>query len=94
MTRMRIIPRLYDVIKAALWGGLAIWAVTAVWIIAQTPHNRAEFQRRLTDEVFEENRFYCTRWGFKEGTHEYNLCEIDLADIRAKAEERTSPAWP
>jgi len=39
-------------------------------------------------QILEENRFYCEKWGLRPTTHEHVICTMDLNDIRAQAEQR------
>jgi hypothetical protein len=48
----------------------------------------AEIQR--AQEISNENKEYCEKWGMKVGSHEHNLCTIDLNEIRARQDKRTT----
>ena len=87
------IRRIYDIVHAALW---ALAVATVVNMIINIPQisearRRAELQR--VQEISEENRFYCTKWGLRANTHEHLICMMDLDAIRAKVEERISEDW-
>jgi hypothetical protein len=45
---------------------------------------RAVVQRELLQEISDENRFYCEKWGMKSSTHAHTLCTLDLQEIRAR----------
>src|SRR5262249_15457371 len=65
------IRRIYDIAHAALW---ALAVATVVNMIINIPQisearRRAELQR--VQEISEENRFYCTKWGLRANTHEH-----------------------
>ena len=47
-------------------------------------------QRQLLQEISDENRFYCEKWGVKTGTHEHTLCTLDLQEIRAREGARVA----
>jgi hypothetical protein len=87
------IRRIYDIARAALW---ALAVATVVNMIINIPQisearRRAELQR--VQEISEENRFYCTKWGLRANTHEHLICMMDLDAIRAKVEQRISEDW-
>jgi len=87
------IRRIYDIAHAALW---ALAVATVVNMIINIPQisearRRAELQR--VQEISEENRFYCTKWGLRANTHEHLICMMDLDAIRAKVEQRISEDW-
>src|SRR5262249_6526226 len=76
------IRRIYDIAHAALW---ALAVATVVNMIINIPQisearRRAELQR--VQEISEENRFYCTKWGLRANTHEHLICMMDLDAIR------------
>src|SRR5262249_35514068 len=63
------IRRIYHIVHAALW---ALAVATVVYMIVNIPQisdarRRAELQRG--QEISEENRFYCTKWGLRANTH-------------------------
>jgi hypothetical protein len=87
------IRRIYDIAHAAL---CALAVATVVITIINIPQisearRRAELQR--VQEISEENRFYCTKWGLRANTHEHLICMMDLDAIRAKVEQRISEDW-
>ena len=49
---------------------------------------RATLERQRAQQIVEENKFYCEKWGMRAGTHEHTLCTLDLQAIRATAEQR------
>ena len=68
---------------------VCLWAVVAGWsIFNRLTSSPAELQRQRIEALSDENRFYCTRWGFAEKTHEFNLCVLDLDEVRQKERER------
>src|SRR5262245_47522010 len=75
------IRRIYDVARATLW---ALAVATVVNMIINIPQisearRRAELQR--VQEISEENRFFCAKWGLRANTHEHLICMMDLAPI-------------
>jgi hypothetical protein len=83
-----IIHRVYDTVHTALWA-LAIAGV--VFLLLHIPRMRegraiAEVQR--AQEISEENRFYCDKWGMRAGSHEHLICTMDLNHIRQQVEQR------
>jgi hypothetical protein len=80
--------RIYE-IAHPIFGALA--AASMAIMIIQIPEMvkaRASVERQRTQDIFEENRLYCEKWGMKAGTHEHTLCTIDLQEIRARVELR------
>jgi hypothetical protein len=85
---MILLRRIYDVLDQVLWAfGIAMGLVT-IWAILHISQARDIFQRIRAQEIFEENRTYCEKWGMRAGTHEHTLCTFDLNEIRAKHERR------
>src|SRR5262249_4525043 len=87
------ITRVDEIAHAAL---CALAVATVVNMIINIPQisearRRAELQR--VQEISEENRFYCTKWGLRANTHEHLICMMDLDAIRAKVEQRISEDW-
>jgi hypothetical protein len=90
---MHAIRCVYDVVHAALCAAVVVSVVLVAWGALAQPHARAEWQSRLADEIGDENQSYCTKWGFDVGTHAYDLCRLDLAELRAREDSRLSPLW-
>jgi len=47
---------------------------------------RAEAQR--VQEVSEQNKLYCEKWGMPARSHEHVICTMDLDHIRQEIEQR------
>ena len=87
---MILVRRLYDLVEQVLLVlGIAMGLV-AIWAILHIPQARERFERIRAQEISEENRHYCEKWGRKAGTHEYTLCAIDLYEIRKNQTKRIS----
>jgi len=80
--------RIYHTVHAALWALLAAWVIIMVANLPHISKARATAERQGTQEIAEENRVYCEKWGMKAGTHEHTLCTLDLQEIRAKVQQR------
>lgn len=78
----RVVLKLYVAGRRILAVFVAVWAVYALWMIVNAPRLHADYQRRPINEISDENWLYCAKWGFIQGTHEYNLCHLDLDEIR------------
>jgi hypothetical protein len=87
--------KIYDIVHAALWALLAVCVVMVVINFPQILDAQAVAQRQILQEISDENRFYCEKWGMKAGTHEHTLCTLDLQEIRAHVEARIASdiAW-
>jgi hypothetical protein len=83
--RMR---RIYHAVHVALWALLAAWVIIMVSNLPNISKARATAERQRAQDIFEENRFYCEKWGMKTGTHEHTLCTLDLQEIRSKVQQR------
>jgi hypothetical protein len=84
----RVAPRVYNIVHAALWAGLAVWLAILLNSLPRMSEARAVAERERAQELIAENHFYCTKWGLAAGTHEHTLCTMDLQEIRAKHEQR------
>ena len=80
--------RIYHTVHVALWALLAAWVVIMISNLSNASKARATAERQRAQEISEENRLYCEKWGMKAGTHEHTVCTLDLQEIRAKVERR------
>jgi hypothetical protein len=83
-----IIHRVYDTVHAALWALAIAGTVFLLLHIPQMRDARAIAEAQRAQEVSQENKFYCEKWGMRAGTHEHLICMMDLDAIRAKVEQR------
>ena len=86
---MKLVRFLYRVGSVFMWAFVTAWAVYAVVGIMRLPWSNAERQRARIDALVDENRYYCTRWGFAVSTPRYTTCVLDLDEIRQKEDERS-----
>ena len=82
------IRRIYNVVHMALWALLAVWVAIVIVNIPRLQEARAAIERQRAQQIFEENRFYCEKWGLRPTRHEHVICTMDLNDIRAQVEQR------
>lgn len=87
---MMLVRRIYDFVEQALWAFFIAMGLVTIWAILHLPEARERFERIRAEEIAEENKHYCEKWGMKEGTHAYTLCTIDLYEIRANHSKRIS----
>ena len=87
---MILVRRIYDLVDQLLLILVIAMGLVAIWAILHIPQARERFERTRAQEISEENRHYCEKWGRKAGTHEYTLCTIDLYDIRQNQTKRIS----
>ena len=85
---MILVRRIYDYVEQALWAFAIAMGLVTIWSILHISEARERFERIRAQEIFEENRNYCEKWGMRSGTHEHILCTFDLDQIRAKHERR------
>jgi hypothetical protein len=87
------IRRIYDIVHVALWALVVATVVNMIINIPQISEARRRAELQRVQEISEENRFYCTKWGLRANTHEHLICMMDLDAIRAKVEQRISEDW-
>ena len=80
--------RITEIAPAVLWALAAAGAAITIMYFPRILEARATIERQRAQEITEENRAYCEKWGLKAGTHEHTLCTLDLQEIRAKVEQR------
>ncbi len=85
---MNIARILYKAGRVCMAAVVGLWAIAAVSALIHQRSLSAEQQRLRIDALADENRTYCERWGFHEKTHEFNLCALDLDEIRQNERER------
>jgi len=85
---MRIARNLYEIVRPFMWVFVALWAVMLFSSLVNAPRSAAEQRRLQVDALADENRTYCGRWGFTEHTHAFNLCTLDLDEVRQHERER------
>jgi hypothetical protein len=83
-----LVAKIYDIVHAAFWALATAWVLTLVINFPRILEARAVTERQLLQEISDENRFYCEKWGMKAGTHEHTLCTLDLQEVRARVEAR------
>jgi hypothetical protein len=79
-----LVRKIYDIVHAAFWALLAAWIAMFIINFPRILDARAVVQRQLLQEISDENRFYCEKWGMKSSTHAHTLCTLDLQEIRAR----------
>jgi hypothetical protein len=87
---MILVRRIYDLVEQVLQALVIAMGLVVIWAIPHIPQAREGFERIRAQEISEENRHYCEKWGRKAGTHEYTLCTIDLYEIRNNQTKRIS----
>src|SRR5215467_6753607 len=75
-------------LRRSLWALAAAGAAIMIMYFPRILEARATIERQRAQEITEENRAYCEKWGLKAGTHEHTLFTLDLQEIRAKVEQR------
>ena len=82
------VRRIAEIAPTVLWALAAAGATIMIMYFPRILEARATIERQRAQEITEENRAYCEKWGLKAGTHEHTLCTLDLQEIRAKVEQR------
>ena len=82
------IRRVYGAVHAVLWALLAASALAIIFNFPRMLEARTVAERQRVQEISEENKFYCEKWGLRANTHEHVICTMDLNEIRERAEKR------
>jgi hypothetical protein len=82
------VRRIAEIAPTVLWALAAAGAAIMIMYFPRILEARATIERQRAQEITEENRAYCEKWGLKAGTHEHTLFTLDLQEIRAKVEQR------
>jgi hypothetical protein len=83
-----VIDRVYNEINVVLW---AVGVALMVYLLLHIPEMRdarARADAQLAQQISNENKFYCEKWGMPAGTHEHVICTMDLVRIRQETEQR------
>jgi hypothetical protein len=83
-----VIRQIYDTVHTALWVLLAAYVAIIILSIPRMQDTRAMIERERAQQISEENRFFCEKWGLQVNTHKHVICTMDLNDIRAGVEQR------
>ena len=83
-----IIHRVYNTVHMALWALAVAITVLLLLHIPQMRDARAIAEAQRAQEISQENKLHCEKWGMRSGTHEHLICTMDLDAIRAKVEQR------
>lgn len=86
---MKFVRYLYSAGRYFMMAFVGLWALIVAWsILNRATSSPAELQRQRIEALSDENHYYCTKWGFAEKTHEFNLCVLDLDEVRQKERDR------
>jgi hypothetical protein len=83
-----IIRRVYETVHMALWALLVAGVTFLLLNIPRMQEARAIAEAQQVQQIAEENRFYCEKWGLRVGSHEHVICTMDLVHIRKDVEQR------
>jgi hypothetical protein len=83
-----VVQRIYHTVHMALWALLAALVAVMIISIPRWPAALALAEWQRAQDISEESRFYCEKWGMRAGTREHASCTLDLQAIRAKVEQR------
>lgn len=71
--------------------GWALLISGTAWLLLHIPQMRdarARAEAQRVQEVSEENKLYCEKWGMPARSHEHVICVMDLDHIRKDVEQR------
>ena len=75
-------------VHAALWALLIAGAAFLFLQIPEMQRARIISEAQRLQEISDENKFYCEKWGMPARTHEHVICTMDLGHIRQQIEQR------
>jgi len=87
-----VIRRVHNELNVALW---AVGVAGMVYLLLHIPEMqdaRARADAQLAQQISNENKLYCEKWGMPVRTHEHVICTMDLVRIRQETEERIADA--
>jgi predicted nuclease with TOPRIM domain len=87
-----VINSIYHTVHAALWALVIAGSVVLLLHIPEMRKGRAIAEARRLQEISEQNRFYCEKWGMPARSHEHLICTMDLDHIRKEIEESVAAA--
>jgi len=67
---------------------LAVIVAAGIIILIPTLQLEAVAERQRAEEISDENKHYCEKWGLHAGTKDHANCTMDLDEIRARHEQR------
>jgi len=87
-----VFHRVHNELNVALW---AVGVAGMVYLLLHIPEMqdaRARADAQLAQQISDENKSYCVKWGMPAGTHEHVICTMDLVRIRQETEQRIADA--
>ena len=85
---LAVINSICHTVHAAIWALLIAGSVVLLLHIPEMRKGRAIAEARRLQEISEQNRFYCEKWGMTARSHEHVICMMDLDHIRKDVEQR------
>ena len=73
------------------YGPWALLVAGTVFLLLHIPQMRdavATAKAQRVQEIAQENKLYCEKWGMRARTHEHIICTMDLNEIREKVAKR------
>ena len=83
---------IHNELNVALWAVGVAGTVYVLLLIPEMRDARARADAQLAQQISDENKSYCIKWGMPAGTHEHVICTMDLVRIRQETEERIAYA--
>jgi hypothetical protein len=88
-----IIHRIYDSVNALLWAFGIVMVGSLILSIPRILEARTVAQYYQAEEISNESKMYCSKWGMPVGTDRYLQCEDDLQKIRAREAQRIADGF-
>jgi hypothetical protein len=83
-----IIHNIHNTVHAALWALLIAGSAFLLLHIPQMREAGAIAEAQQVQEISEQSRFYCEKWGMPARSHEHLICTMDLDQIRTEVDQR------
>ena len=80
-------------LNGALWVCAILLAILAVYILSPAGvRDMAVAHQKMLDELADESRAFCEKFGMPAGTKQHTRCLIELDAIRANEDQRVNAA--
>src|SRR6516164_6485136 len=88
------VRRITEIAPTVLWALAAAGAAIMIMYFPRILEARATIERQRAQEITEENRAYCEKWGLKAGTHAlFYLVSIFVGSLQTIVNVLTYVFW-
>lgn len=86
-----VIRRLHTALNAALWACAILLALIAIYTLSPAgTRSLAAAHEKMLDEIADESRAFCEKFGMPAGTEQHTRCLNELNRIRANEDQRVN----